>query len=117
MAPRKKASKQPGSRKDYTYVVNVSFDTTYTFTEDEVGQAVGGDEDDREPTEAALAKLEQEITEYLEQQYSVSKLEAWADFDSLPGVETEPPAPVAAQPSARANQPRTRKSAGRRRPR
>lgn len=98
-------------------MVNVSFGTQYTFPENEVEPAAEGDEEDREPTEAALSKLEDEIREYLEQMYSVHELEVWADFDSLLEVETEPPAPVAAPPSARANQPRKRRSAGRRRPR
>jgi hypothetical protein len=75
--------------KAYTYTVTISFDMPWTFEQDEVEQAEEGDESDLDPTAAALEKLAAEVQEYLGQQFGVSNVEAWTDFDHLLGVDGE----------------------------
>jgi len=75
--------------KLYTYTVTCSFNVQYTFGEDEVEQAVEGGEGDLDPTESALEALGAEIRSCLEEQFSITKVEAWADFDGLLGVIEE----------------------------
>ena len=80
--------KPPGAKERlYTFDVSFSFSMQFTFTEKEVQPSEEGGENDVDPTDEALAELEQEIKEYLSEQYSVSGFEIFADFDSLLGVE------------------------------
>ena len=76
------------AEKLYTYNVLVSFQMQYTFREDEVEHAEEGDERDLDPTGEAIANLEEELTEYLGQNYAVEKVDAFADF--LLGVVESP---------------------------
>ena len=77
------------SKKLYTFNVSFSFDMQFTFTDSEVRTAEEGEEDDIEPKDEALAALEKEIEKYLSKEYPVSKIEAFADFDSFLGVTEE----------------------------
>lgn len=74
------------ARKLYTFNVSVSFQTQITFTDSEIQSAEEGGEGDVDPSDAAIACLEEEIKEYLSKKYCVDKVEAWADFDDLLGI-------------------------------
>lgn len=73
--------------KHYTYSVSVSFETQFTFSEKDVQPADGGGENDFDPSDQALAGLEKELEDHLKQHFYVDKIEAWADFDNLLGVD------------------------------
>ncbi len=73
--------------KFYTYTVTCSFEMQYTFREDQIEQAEEGREGDLDPTEQALEEVADEIRKCLEQQWGVTNVEAWADFDCLLGVD------------------------------
>jgi len=75
--------------KHYTYMVTVTFDMQFTFAEDEVEPTDGGDTGDFDPTEDALRALEKELEECIGNCCSVSKIEAYADCDSLLGVDED----------------------------
>lgn len=77
---------EPRPERSYTYLVSVSLEMQFTFEARNVQQAEEGGENDIDPTDEALAKLEAELMEYLSQNYSIENLEASADFDSLLGV-------------------------------
>ena len=87
MATRKRQTQSRQPEKFYTFSVLISFHMQHTFTAKEVQPAEEGGEADVDPTDAALAELEDEIQEYLFQQYPVEAVEAWADFDGLLGIE------------------------------
>jgi hypothetical protein len=84
---------EPFMSKSYTYSVTCSFTLQYTFTQDEVEQAEEGGEGDLDPTADALEKLAAEIGDCLAEQFTVSEVEAWADFDGLLGVGSSDEAP------------------------
>ena len=71
----------------HTFIVSFDFKMQYTFTEKNVQPSEEGGEDNIDPTDKALAELEQEITEYLSYNYVVSEVRAYADFDSLLGTD------------------------------
>jgi hypothetical protein len=71
----------------HTFTVSVDFKIQFTFTEKDVELSEEGGEDNIDPTDKALAELEQEITEYLSNNYVVSGVNAYADFDSLLGTD------------------------------
>ena len=76
------------AKKHFTYNGSVSFQMQFTFSESEVEQSDEGDAGDMSPTDAALEGLGKEIAECLGEQFGgVEKVEAWADFDELLGVE------------------------------
>jgi hypothetical protein len=79
---KKKLQKEP---KHFTFGVTISFEMQYTFTEDEVERDVETD-DGYEPTDKALSELEDEIKDYLSQNYAVMRVEAYADSDLLLGI-------------------------------
>lgn len=79
--------------KSYTYSVTCSFQLQYTFTQDEVEQAKEGGDGDFDPSADALEKLAAEIGDCVAEQFTVSEVEAWADFDSLLGVDSSGDAP------------------------
>lgn len=79
--------------KSYTYSVTCSFTLQYTFTQDEVKQAEEGGDGDLDPTAVALEELAAEIGDCLGAQFTVSEVEAWADFDGLLGVDSSDDAP------------------------
>jgi hypothetical protein len=82
--------KLAGTKKRlYTFNVSVNFNVQFTFTEKEIEQSEEGWENDVDPTEKALANLEQEITECLSKEYYVSEVEAFADFESLLGISED----------------------------
>lgn len=87
---RKKASNEPASRRHYTYAVTLSFETQYSFTEDEVEQGEEGGKNDVEPTYEALAIFENDIREHLQLMYPIYNLNARTDFDHLLGVDGDP---------------------------
>lgn len=74
--------------KLYTYNVLCSFKLQYTFTQDEVEQAEEGAEGDLDPKATALEQVAAEIREQLEENFAVSEVEAWADFDELLGIDS-----------------------------
>jgi len=78
-----------GTTSFYTYEVHVSVRLQHTFTEAEVEPSEEGGDGDMDPTDEALTKLEQELEEHLLEEYTVTGVEAWADFDNLLGVSTE----------------------------
>jgi phage gp36-like protein len=88
MATKKKL--QDAKERFYTYNVSVTFNMQFTFNEKEVQPSSesgeGGDSDEFDPTDKALADLEQEIKEYLSERYPVKDVEAFADSDELLGV-------------------------------
>jgi hypothetical protein len=73
-------------KKLYTFNVSFSFEMQFTFTASEVQPAKEGGESDFDPSDEAIAALEKEIEEYLSQQYPVTNVEAFTDFNSLLGV-------------------------------
>jgi hypothetical protein len=77
--------KQP-LKKHYTYNLTVSFRMQYTFPEEEVEPSEEGDTEDRDPSQCALNRLEDELREYLRQNYVADNVEAWGDFDDLLGI-------------------------------
>lgn len=74
----------------YTFRVHVYFEIQYTFTGAEVQHECGGAPSDVEPTEKALADLQNEMQEYVGGNYSVDELEVDADSDDLLGI-IDPP--------------------------
>lgn len=77
-------------KKNFTYNVSVSFQMQFTFPESEVEQSDEGDQGDLSPMDAALEALGKEVAECLGEQFGgVDKVEAWADFDDLLGVDEE----------------------------
>jgi hypothetical protein len=72
--------------KHYTYTVICSFSMQYTFTEDEVEEAEGGESGDFEPTEKAMIELQYELNEYLGNSYPISDLTVETEFDALLGI-------------------------------
>ena len=83
MNPAKK--KRPKEPRHYTFSVLISFQMQYTFTEDEVERDVETD-NGYEPTEKAFSELEDELKEYLSQNYPIMSIEAYADSDDLLGI-------------------------------
>ena len=82
----KNKSKTP--EKYYTYSVLMSFNMQFTFIGKEVQPSDEGGENDFDPTDQALIDLEKELEDYLSQNYNaIEKVEAYADFDNLLGVE------------------------------
>ncbi|MEP7282789.1 MAG: hypothetical protein ABI696_12485 [Rubrivivax sp.] len=77
----------------YTYNVTCSFTVQYTFTENEVEQAVEGGEGDLDPTSVALAEMAAEVRDCLADRFGIVEVEAWADFDELLGDEEDDDAP------------------------
>lgn len=72
--------------KHYTFNVDCFFTMQFTFTEQEVQQDSEGAEGDVEPSDSALAQLEEEIKHFLSQSYGVENMEVYADSDALLGV-------------------------------
>jgi len=70
-------------------MVTVTFDMQFTFAEDEVEPTDGGGDEDFDPTAEALQELEKELEECIGNCCSVSKIEAYADCDSLLGVDED----------------------------
>lgn len=87
---RKKASNKPASRRHYTYAVTLSFETQYSFTEDEIEHGEEGGKNDGTPTDEALAIFENDIREHLQLMYPIYNLDARTDFDHLLGVDGDP---------------------------
>jgi hypothetical protein len=85
---RESNSKEQGqkSARSYTFKVNCSFQMQYTFSDDEVQIDPDGNEEDFEPTHAALATLEQEIEEHLLKLYMAEDVNVSADSNSLIGI-------------------------------
>jgi len=83
-------TKRKGSANElnklYTYNVSFSFNMQFTFPASDVQPSEEGGENDLTPTDEAIKSLEKEVEEYLLQNYPVTDLEAFADFDSLIGV-------------------------------
>lgn len=75
--------------KHYTFNVFFSFDMQFTFTDSEIQRAEEGEQGDINPANEALTELVNEVKEYLQRQYTIGKIEASADFDSLLGVTEE----------------------------
>jgi len=75
--------------RSYTFKVNCSFQIQYTFSEGEVQHDPDGNEEDFEPTNAALATLEQELEEHLLELYMVEDVDVnvSADSNSLLGID------------------------------
>ena len=71
----------------HTFNVSFDFKMQFTFTDKDVQSSEEGGEDNIDPTDKALAELEQEITEFLSYNYVVSEVRAYADFDSLLGTD------------------------------
>jgi len=90
MTNQRKKADSAKSERHYTFVVSVSFDMQFTFSENEVGPSEEGGKGDIDPTEEALANLEHELEEYLALEYPINKVEAWTDFESLLGIVEEP---------------------------
>lgn len=67
--------------KHHTFRVNCGFIMQYTFEETEIGP-------DGEPTEDAVAALEEELEEYLHQNYGVDLVDV--EVDMLLGVDDDP---------------------------
>ncbi len=59
--------------KHHTFKVNCGFIMQYTFEETEIGP-------DGEPTEDAVIALEEELQEYLQQNYGVESVDVEVDF-------------------------------------
>lgn len=74
-------------RYTYSFKVSFSFDMQFAFSASEVHPSEEGGEKDVDPTDEALATLENEVKEYLSERYQIGDIEASADFDSLLGVE------------------------------
>jgi len=74
-------------KKSYTYRLICSFEMPYSFSEDEVIEADGGDENDFEPTDDVLINLQNELKLHLLKKWSVEKVDVEADFDDLLGIE------------------------------
>ena len=74
----------------YTFRVHVYFEIQYAFTGTEVQRDWGGAPGDFEPTEKALANLQNEMQEYVGGNYPVNELEVDADSDDLLGI-IDPP--------------------------
>ena len=74
-------------KKSYTYRLICSFEMPYSFSEDEVIEADGGDENDLDPTDEVLINLQNELKEHLLEKWSVEKVDVDADFDDLLGIE------------------------------
>jgi hypothetical protein len=85
MTPSRRKKTEPKPDRDYTYSVLVSFAMQFTFRQHEVQAAEEGGENDLDPTGDAIADLEEELKDYLSQQYLISGLEADTDFDDLLG--------------------------------
>jgi len=78
------------AKKHFTYIVACSFKMQFTFTDSEVEQSDEGDGGDMSPTDAAMEALCKEIEECLGRHFGdVEKVEAWADFDDLLGVDED----------------------------
>lgn len=76
------------AKRHFTYMVACSFKMQFTFTDSEVEQSDEGAEGDMSPTDTALEALSQEIAECLGEHFGgIDKMEAYADFDDLLGVE------------------------------
>lgn len=76
------------AKKHFSYSVGCSFNMQFTFTESEVEQSDEENEGDMSPTDHALGELRKEIEECLCEHFGgVDKIEVWADFDDLLGVE------------------------------
>jgi hypothetical protein len=75
--------------KSYTYQVHCTFTVQFTFSERAIKATEEGTEGDVDPTQEALDGLATELQEYLSQNYSVSDVQAHADFDDLLGVNSE----------------------------
>ncbi len=72
------------AKKRFNYIVTVSFQMQFSFPESEVEQSDEGAEGDMSPTDEALEALEEELAEFLGQNYGgICNMEAWADFDEL----------------------------------
>lgn len=79
--------------KSYTYQVHCTFTVQFTFSEREVKAAEEGTEGDVDPTQEALDGLAAELQECLSQNFSVTDVQAHADFDDLLGVNSEDDVP------------------------
>lgn len=75
--------------KHYTFNLVCSFTMQFTFPEREVQQDADGADGDVEPTDAALAQVETELKEHLQQIFPVDKVEIFADSDNLLGVDDD----------------------------
>lgn len=80
--------KSQKSAQSYTFKVHCSFEIQYTFSSDEIQNDPDGDEDDFEPTDEALALLEQELEEHLLNLYVVDdvNVNVSADSNSIIGI-------------------------------
>ena len=77
-------------KKHFTYKVACSFNMQFTFPESDVEQSDEGGEGDMSPTDSALEALGKEIEECLCERFGgVAKVETWADFDELLGVDED----------------------------
>ena len=75
--------------KLYTFCVCCTLELHVTFPEDEVEPDCDGDDDDVEPTAAALEALKARINQYLQQEHSVHNLEVSTDSDLLLGCDDD----------------------------
>jgi len=113
---RKKQAPSSKSEKLYTFSVSISFVMQYTFTHKEVQPAEEGREGDMEPSDKALAKLERDVQDHLGLNYPVDGVQAWADFDSLLGVDEAPTVITATRPSGIKSPRREKGKSPRRKP-
>lgn len=78
------------AKKQFTYMVSVSFEMRFSFPESDVEQSDEGAEGEMDPTDKALVALEQEIAERLGEHFQgVKNVEAWTDCDDLLGIDEE----------------------------
>jgi|SRR5579859_5212301 len=93
MRRRRKKARTVQPNDLYTFRVLVSFEMQHTFTGNQVHSDAEGGENDLEPTDVAMLKLEEELEEYIRRLYGINKFEAYTDSEWLIGIEksgTEP---------------------------
>ena len=71
------------SKRDYTFSVMVSFTMQATFMGNEVCRAAEGGKNAVEPTEKALAALEDRLKVSLSREFIIDEITAWADSGQL----------------------------------
>ncbi len=83
MAGNSKKLSTAESKRDYTFEVMVSFTMQATFMGKEVCRAAEGGKNAIEPTEKALAALEDRLKVSLSREFIIDEITAWADFGQL----------------------------------
>ncbi|MDO8715814.1 MAG: hypothetical protein Q7J73_03280 [Dehalococcoidales bacterium] len=83
MAGNNKKLSTAESKRDYTFSVMVSFTMQATFMGNEVCRAAEGGKNAVEPTEKALATLEDRLKVSLSREFIIDEITAWADSGQL----------------------------------